>query len=306
MIQRFRADVLYGQSGSRKTTNVGLSCAYWHRKTGKRGRLISMDGGGFEPIEPLIEAGILEVWSLNDRPHPIESLDLACQGYWPADALDPASKLVAPTPATWERVGFMAFEGLTSGGDVILRELRAKKASLSQDPSYSWMSGATVYSGANMSYYGFVQDRLYDFVMKTHMLPVERVLWTALEGRGEEEGSRIPTFGPAIAGKKSTGKAPQWFGNCLHLEMLVTEEADAKMKQTRLVTKPVMYLRSHADPLTKMAYPAKTRAPYQFAAELPEFLDPPDLGVLYQKLDELKQKAAQQLQAIAAVTTNTK
>lgn len=304
MIQRFKADLVYGQSGCRKTTNVGLAASYYYELTGKRTRLVSADGGGFEPIAPLVAAGIVEVWPINDQVHPIEALDLACQGYWPADPADPKSKALPPTAETWKQVSMIALEGLTSMGDLILRRLRDSKARLSQDPAYSWADGSTTYSGSNMSYYGFVQDRLYDFAMKTQMIPVDRVLWTALEGKGEEEGTRIPIYGPAIAGKKATGKAAQWFGNCLHIEVLTTEEADVRTKQINIKSEPVMYLRNHADPLTKIVFTAKTRVPYQLAGELPVYMEP-DLGKLYRKIAALQQHALESIQKEQAVATHT-
>jgi hypothetical protein len=134
-----------------------------------------------------------------------------------------------------------------------------------------------------------VQNRLYDFVVKSSTLPVERVIWTALEGRGEEEGTKAPTFGPSIVGKKSTGKAGQWFGNMVHLEMLVTEKADAATKQVHLDQRRVMYLQPHADPLTKIPFPAKVRAPFNRATEVPFYLDPPDIAKLYDMLELFKQ-----------------
>lgn len=296
---RFKADCLYGSSKTRKTSNVGLACEYYYRKTGKKGRLVTADGGGFEPIQLLVDQGILDVWSVNDRQFPIEAMDQACQGWWPVDPSDPKSPIRPPTGDTWKQVGFLAYEGLTSFGDLVLGHLRASKARLSQEPGFKWSDGGTEYAGSNMSYYGFVQDRLYDFVMKTHMLPVERVLWTALEGKGEEEGTKAPVYGPSIAGKKSIGKAPQWFGNCLHNELLVTSaEVDPKTKQLKQVSDVVMYLRPHADPMTKIAFPAGTRAPYQVAKEIPEYMEP-DLGKLYELLDNLKAKALLSMTAAA-------
>jgi hypothetical protein len=290
VLTKFRADLLYGASKCRKTTNCGLAAEYFFKKTGKRARHITADGGGYEPIEPLVHAGLIDVWALNEWPHPIEAMDQACQGWWPEDTQNVSSKIVPPTAATWQQIGFISIEGLTSNGDLILRHLRDTKARLSQDPAYTWRDGTHEYSGSNMSYYGFVQDRLYDFVMKTQMLPVERVLWTALEGKGEEEGTKVPVYGPAIAGKKSIGKAPQWFGNCLHTELLVSQESvDPKTKQLTLKQDVVMYLRPHADPINKVAFPAGTRAPYQFAKELPEYMEP-DVAKLYEQLDLLKQK----------------
>jgi hypothetical protein len=300
-----KADLIYGASKTRKTSNIGLVALYIYERYHKRTRLVTLDGGGYDPIISLVNEGIVVPWFPIARPKfTISTIDLACQGWWPKDPDDPASPLVAHTAETWEDIGCVAFEGLTSMGDSFLRQLKADKAHLSQDPSYTYAEqgvdvedatgkkGSRVisYSGGNMSYYGSVQDQLYDFVIKSHQLPCEKVIWTALEGKGEEEGSRAPTYGPSIAGKKSIGKAPQWFGNCVHIEQLVERVPNAQTKQIDVVERPVMYLRTHADPLTNIPFPCGTRAPFQFASELPAYLDPPDMAELYRKLDAMTEK----------------
>lgn len=350
----FKADLFYGASGTTKTSNIGRAALYILKKYGKRTRLVSADGGGWEPIDPLVQEGIVIPWAIRLRQHRVETMDKACQGYWPRDVENPLSVLEPPTvrsytaechrcrvdgkptvifgpasttptnlicpkckatigtreidvhisekqhanPANDLRdIGLVAYEGLTSFGDSVLEYLMATKASLSQDPSYNWTDGSSVYSGGNMTYYGFVQNRLYEWVHKTHMIPfVEKVIWTALEGKGEEEATKVPIFGPAIAGKKATGKAPQWFGNTLHFESV--QEVTATMdenKQVRVINKPVMYLRNHAEPISKVPFQCKTRAPFQLYHELPEFMDA-DVGKLYEKLDELHDRIRQQIQ----------
>jgi len=297
-VNRFKADCLYGATGSGKTSQVGEAAQYIYEKFGKTTRLISADGGGYDPLEPLIKTGIIEVWPIGGWPDLIWALDAACQGWWPEDCFKVGSKLLPPSAELWKTVGLLAYEGLTSFGDGILLHLEQKKVRLSQDPAYIFTEGQGIYAGSNMSYYGFVQARLYEFVMKTQMLPVEKVLWTALEGRGEEEGTRVPQYGPSIAGKKAIGKAGQWFGNMLHLELLVEETGvDKDTKQVKLKAKRVMYLQPHADPLTKIPFHAKTRVPLAVASELAEYLDPPSLRKLYTLVDELKVKAFEKVSA---------
>jgi hypothetical protein len=299
-----KADLWYGATGTGKTSQIGPFAEYIFAQTGKRTRLVTADGGGYEPVKPYETAGLLEVWSIADTEQIIEALDKACQGYWPA--VKDGKKVL--TKDGLDQVGGYVFEGLTSFGDAIMRRLRHTKARLSQDPSYVLKDGETEFAGGNMTYFGFVQDRLYDLVMKSHMLPVYKVGWSAMEAKGEEEGTKMPTFGPAIAGKKSIGKAPQWFGNCLHLEMLVTEGAagtDATAKalatqQVSIVAKPVMYLKPHADKASKIVFPAKTRAPMEFAAQVPEYLDPPDLKRLYEMLDGFKSKGVERIKQMIA------
>ncbi len=305
---RPRADICYGASGTRKTSNIGLVALYVWQKYHKKTRMITLDGGGFDPLLSLVEEGIIEPWVLIGRTKLTTNLvDLAVQGYWPKDVNDPISPLVSPSAVTWEEVGFYAVEGLTSMGDTFIRSLKRDKAVLSQEPSYTYTEEAIEvdgkkrvigYSGGNMTYFGFAQDQLYDFVMKTHVLPCEKVLWTALEGKGEEEGSRAPVYGPAIVGRKSTGKATQWFGNSVHIEQLISEKYDEKTKQTEVIESPIMYTRTHAGK-DKIPFPCKTRAPFQLATKMPISFDPPDMAALYRKLDELNEEAIREVKKVA-------
>ena len=340
-----KSDLFYGASGTLKTSNIGKAALWAYKKFNKPTRLISADGGGWQPIESLVEAGIVVPWMLRDRDNLIECIDKACKGYWPADPDNPHSFLLSPfiiryagkcpkcgeeitsgkpvqqfpcpkcktvTTFTMKRAAnpdndlskfaMVAYEGLTSFGDAMMSHLQATKASLSQDPSYIWKDGDTEYAGGNMTYFGFVQQRLCEFVASTNSLPVEKVIWTALESRGEDEVTKSPIMGPAIVGKKSTGKAGAWFGNMLHFDTVMKgglAEIDPKVKSESAMvpisTEFRMYLRPHAEALSRIMFPAKSRAPFQFAGELPAWMEP-DVGKLYDKIDELQQRAVTQVQ----------
>lgn len=341
-----KADLYYGASGTLKTSNIGKAALWAWKKWHKPTRLVSADGGGWQPIESLVESGIVIPWMLRDRDNMIETVDKACKGYWPTDPENPHSPLLSPfiiqyvgkcpkcadlmtstkpipggqRPCTkcstittfsmrrganadndLSKVSMVAYEGLTSFGDAMMSHLQATKASLSQDPSYVWKDGDTEYAGGNMTYFGFVQQRLCEFVANTNSLPVEKVIWTALESKGEDEVTKSPIMGPAIVGKKSTGKAGAWFGNMLHFDTVMTggnAEADPKVKSESAMvpisTEFRMYLRPHAEALSRIMFPAKTRAPFQFAGELAAHMEP-DVGKLYDRIDELQQRAVTQV-----------
>ena len=269
-----KADLIYGATGTYKTSQIGQAALYILDKYGKKTRLVSADGGGWAPIQSLVDAGIVEVWPIRNRQYVIESIDKACQGWWPLDPADPMSEIVSPLDARCKLrdIGMIAYEGLTSFGSAIMGKLKTPGVQLSQDPNYVLRDGQTDYAGGSLAAFGFVQDRVYDFVMKTHMIPViEKVLWTALEAKGEEQGTKIPIFGPDIEGKKATGKAGQWFGNMFHMEAGQTEVGvDTESKTLSLKTQVYMYFKNHADPVSRIVFPAKIRAPFQLADRVPE------------------------------------
>src|SRR6185503_15761931 len=98
-----------------------------------------------------------------------------------------------------------AIEGLTSIGDAVMKALRLKGAKIGESPNYTFVEGTETFYGSNMSYYGFIQDVLYEFVNNFGQLPVQYVMWTALESKGEDD-QRVATYGPSIAGKKAISK----------------------------------------------------------------------------------------------------
>jgi hypothetical protein len=67
-----------------------------------------------------------------------------------------------------------------------------------------------------------------------------------------------------------------------------------KVLDAKISSEYRMYLRPHAEPSSKIMFPAKTRAPFQYATELPEWMTP-DLGALYGKIEELKRKASAEI-----------
>lgn len=285
-----KADLLYARSGLRKTTNIGLIAKWMWHKYKKRTRLITADPGGFDVLKPLVDIGLIEPWVLIKLPNFLTTLEKACEGYWPEDLGKPDGPLAPPEATDWSKIGFVAIEGLTSFGDQALLYLQDQKASLSQDPSYIWADGDRTFAGGNKAYFGLVQSRLYAMVIKSHMLPCEKVLWTALEGVGEED--RVPVYGPAIVGKQSTGKATQWFGNTVHIEgQLKLRGVNKDSGQEEFDVEPFMYVATHADTTTKMKYMCKHRAPLQFASEMPTVLPAPDMSKLYEILDNMNQRA---------------
>ena len=104
-----KADCVYGRSGSTKTTQVGHMAEYVWEKYGKRTRLVSADPGGWQSIDHLIEAGIIEPpFTLNlGTSYPLETLMRLAQGWWP----DANGKLA---PSNLDKVGAYAFEGMST------------------------------------------------------------------------------------------------------------------------------------------------------------------------------------------------
>lgn len=278
------ADLIVGATGSGKTVNVGRVSDYVLAKYGKLSRLASMDNVG--SISGKIKAGQIEHWPMAIWRNHVDIIRKACQGYWPLRPTDPDSPIVPPDAGTYEVYGFMAYEGLTSFGDAILNSLGDDQAKLSQSPSYVWSQGDSTFSGGNESYYGFMQKELNRFVMYSNMLPFERILWTALEAKGDDQGAKV--YGPMIGGKKATAKAGAWFCNFFHMDILTGEKIkDAGTGQELVKARHVLFLKTHIDPLTMIPFPSKVRPPVEFASRVPDYLESGSVSDAYKLLDGL-------------------
>jgi hypothetical protein len=295
-----KADIVYGATDAGKTTQVGYASDYVLSKYGLLTRLATADGGGVGPLSGLAKSGQMEVWNVRawvelygkeKQSIAIKAMHRAVQGYWPVRTDDPESPLMAPDDGTFEIYGLWAFEGITSWGDTILQNLKDERASLSQEPSYVFNQGGLSFSGGNQSYYGFIQDQLANWVTLSHQLRARKVLWTALESKGEDTDG-VPTYGPAIAGRKAFKKVPNWFCNCLHIDIVnkpAKEIVDPNgTKLTVSETERIMWLKTHADPMTKINFPAKVRVPVAYKDQVKPYIIPPNIADVYRLIDRLE------------------
>lgn len=91
--------MVYAQGGMGKSTLGAQLAAMLFKQTGKKTRVVNMDGGGTRNAHAgLIEKGISEVWDLDqwDEKALFLTLNLATQGFWPEDTQEPNSPLLPP------------------------------------------------------------------------------------------------------------------------------------------------------------------------------------------------------------------
>src|SRR5271154_4944909 len=115
----------YGGTGSFKTAQLHFLAKYTYERYGKRTRLASGGGGGGKPLDPDIEAGLIEAWSVTAIENPRSIMRKPSQGFWPEPVVvDGKMRIVLrpATPDTWKRVGCIAHEGLTSTANIIMRD----------------------------------------------------------------------------------------------------------------------------------------------------------------------------------------
>lgn len=190
-------------------------------------------------------------------------------------------------------LGLYSFEGLTAFGELMLRRLRTVDASGGNSIS----DGTFKVTSPGQQHYGMAQSYIAQFVSNSRQLPVDLVIWTALELRADEDGK--PLYGPALPGKALTAKCIPWFTDVLHLDMLPKKDPKTGMTMKDPngveVLERKLYLAPHFppdNPLFKFA--AKTSAP--LAGKMPVVLDS-DMKKFYIELEEAQARAKASLEA---------
>lgn len=251
----------YGDSGNGKTSLIGSLCKFMMEKyPNKKGRLYTADNTAV--LEPYIEGGVLDVYRVDVRDHPFETLDCATRGYWPAKPDDPKTKMLPPTPADWEKYLFFAYEGLTNFSDLMLSNRGGLAKMMGGDKhigpgtrpgedGISFKDGEFEVGGNTRTHYFLVQKLISDLVRNTYALQVPLVTWTAHEVRAVEDNK--PIYGPAVAGKAATKDVQKWFDALIHVHT-VKKGNDLEYR---------LYLKEHYDDAIAKGIPFKavTRLP---------------------------------------------
>jgi len=272
-----RSGCLYAPTGCLKTSQVKWFSHYIAETTGKSTLLLSTDGGGWEPCEPEVRAGMIRPYRVEMATIPLPILRNISRGYWPKDVEETDPERIQLVPINWAEVGAVAVEGWTSIGNVVLRFLpdsgisvggedRNKLGGFSQPVNVNGKLETGHFRSTTRGDYGFVQNFLYGLVMNFNALPCRYVLYTALESKAEDD-DRVTTFGPSIAGKKATAQCGSWVGDLLHGQ-------DYTMTRTEKVPSPDgggtidsivrdvtvrYYFKPHLDPVTSIPFPCKPR-----------------------------------------------
>ena len=113
--------LLYGRTGSGKSTQIGRLAEEVYVKTGKTSRLYSADRGGYDTIQPYIDLSVLEVEPLGDSDpwiwlNRVVRGQVKRNGKW---VLDKAANA---------KVGMMAFESAHAIAKLLKLDMERKAA----------------------------------------------------------------------------------------------------------------------------------------------------------------------------------
>jgi len=278
-----RSGLIYGPTGTFKTTAVAHFARWIAEQTGKATLLFSSDGGGWEPVEEEVRAGMIRPYRCDPNTIPLPIVRKVSQGYWPENPEEPDVSLLNFRPVNWAEVGGIAVEGLTSLGTMLMRHAADKNLKMGEEATSKFsqpirVDGQIVYEtfgGSSKGHYGGVQNQLYSMVTNFQSLPVHYVLFTGHEKRYAEDGEL--QCGVSVPGKAITALVPTWVGDCIHAQDIrvpVKVKVPDPAKGGELTEQEVVriyaryYFVKHVDPQTGAIFDAKPRVTHSKALEL--------------------------------------
>lgn len=312
-----RSGVIYGATGSFKTTAVGHFARWIAETSGKATHLFTASAeGGWEPCQEEVNAGMILPYKCDVNSIPLPIMRKISQGYWPQNPEETDISQVRFVMTDWSKVGGIAVEGLTSLGTMLMRHCADKNLKTGQEGTSTFQQPINV--GGNVEYetfaqnskghYGFVQNQLYSLVSNFASLPVAYVLFTGHEKKYAEDGEL--QCGINVPGKAITPLVPTWLGDCIHAQdynvRRATKVKDAKAESGERVEETVevecrYYFVKHVDPVTGAIFDAKPRVTHSKAMELRKvfpggyFVPTPDAGFdnYLRAVDKLAKDAAE-------------
>src|SRR6186713_2483709 len=312
-----RLDLVYGESGSGKTTWALQLAQYFWLKNKKRTRWYLGDGGG-ETIRQVLKAygeEFIEIWEYPLWKHPFETTAKMMEGGWPINPDDPKSPLLSPAnwPQMQEKYGLFVYEGLTAMADYMmgdteggLADRMAKGQSLNNDDSFKFQDGMMKFGGNSRTHYGMVQRRIPHMLRENSRVPLFKI-WTAHEQRAEDGISKETVIGPDVVGRMLTSKIMGSFGHTVHLCKVAKLVKEKDPHSSKVIEIPIAerraYTESHYDPSgTNFAkYLANVRIPEGCPPNtIPLYYAPPEPLKFYADLEVAQKLATESKTALIA------
>lgn len=233
--------LLYGRSGSGKSTQIGQLAEHVFKTLGKKTRLYTADRGGFDSIQPYINLGIIDAIEMGET-NPFIFLQMATKGYV-RSADGKGWELNAARNA---EIGCYAFESLRAFAESLLAwsALRASQGvNIGGSGNVNLVEtgdGQTVkIGGSNMAMYGIAQARMTEEVWSSQKLDAPYIIWTSSVSKDEDTTSVGKVLGPDVIGKALTTEVPRWFNLTLRLDVIPAQQGKAE--------RHILYLGSHVD-----------------------------------------------------------
>lgn len=266
--------LLYGESSTFKTTQIGLFADYEYERTGLPTRLATCDSGA-GPVADQVNRGTLILLRLESCPHPVPVLNKLSKGLWPVKAIDPINGLWDMSPgspfAPMAPTGAYAVEGLTRICELVRKAWCDEHREMGEPLQGKYEQDGEQFAFQSRGTLFGTQQLINNLVINFRGLPVDRVLFTAHESKGKDVTGKT-VFGPATTGLALTDKVAGWFEVSLHHESYQYAVKKGAKTLTRSGVKA--YFTRHQDAQVKgMYWPAKMGVDAKITARILDIHD---------------------------------
>jgi len=236
-IRKANTLLIYGELFTGKTRQVGRLAKWIYDTTGKTTRYISADGGGFDVLQNLIDAGIIDAISISGREDIQPTLKLLAQGWW----YDEDGAMIEPSHAANDisNVGMYVVEGTKFICDQIHQVLLMKSRTFTEKDVITEVEDIQLDTNTKHTF-GLPMLRHYEYVQRaiTNTIRDFQQLITRLTGNPmlvftshtyevEDDAKRDirAAAGPAASGKALTKTLPSMFSKTIHLTTATVRRA---------------------------------------------------------------------------------
>jgi hypothetical protein len=272
-MKKGRSILLFSPTGAGKTTQIGELAKWWKREHGKNTLYHSIDGGGYDSIAHMEDAGFLTVNPFEEHANPWS---------WVADA--------ATGKGLDDTYGLVAIDSATACAEHILDAITKDSRQIGQQKTQRFTVGTNLTVGLNNeAHYGVVQGFMRDMLWRSSWL-VNRgvdVLWTFSLFKSED-ASGAPTLGPLLAGRALTNALPKWFRYTFPLVCLPTTSGQPP--------RHVLYLQPQPEFGGLGMIYSNSRYPLDADTPLPAMVEPASLTTAFSLIEQGQREAAAKLE----------
>lgn len=263
--------LIYSAFGLGKTALLGLIVDRVLQE-GQKARLVTAEH--YNVLQKYIDDGRVEVWKVNTRDHPFETLRAAADGYWPADSSDPTSPLVPPTAETWQRYPVRMFEGIATialyiAGAYVVGGLtqRAESERIGFEKEYiQFDDGSESVAGLTWTHFNMTQKEVTEAIRRSQKRPGYSI-WTSHEDLTKSKRQ----MGPEVIGTALTAGIGREFADVLHIVGVANDVTDTTGEVRRYLERR-LYLKEHYAPGLPIPYQAKNSVGVASQATVPDYL----------------------------------
>lgn len=313
-----RSGVIYGATGTWKTTAIAHFARWIAETTGKATCLFSSDGGGWEPCQEEVLAGMIRPFKCDTNVIPLPMIRKVSQGYWPENPEETDISRINFVPINWEEVGGIAIEGISSIARMLMRYVADKNIKMGEEATSKFSQPIRVngeiinetFGQNSKGHYGGTQNQILSLINNFNSLPTAYNLFTGHEKKIKGEPGVPTEFGLDVPGKAIDGAIPPMVGDYIHaqdykvevVQRVRDDSVEGGYREEKTVRVKVRYyFVKHPDPDTGIIFDAKPRVTHSKVRALEEifpggFFEPtPDHGfdIYLRAVDKLAQDAAQ-------------